>query len=382
MLCFACSTHVKGIMGKPSSDKAERGGFSSPEEQLAAQLQPLLDLAERKGLRALKGEQVLQLGALHRAIGTQLAKARAFRGSARSQAELNALFARSHNLLYGKSAASSSSLFDFVARFPAVVRKTWPFHLASLILFVLGALYGYLGTRADPEWGAQFFLPGDPRSPFSDRGTLLNVLLMGREGELGIGVKSFFASILWIHNTKVALVSFFSGLLLGIPTLYLIFSNGITLGAYTEVYVSHELGRSWFAWVLPHGVTELGAILLLSGAGLWIAWLLIFPGDRTRLGALRHESSSMLALALGAFPMLLVAGLLASFLRQSSASDSFRLGFAAVSFVLWLLFFLLVRPSQSRIRNRLQARSLAEKTIPLPEDEDLLAWLAPREKRV
>ncbi len=369
-------------MAASKRPKLRDGTPISQEEQLASQLEKLLVLAGKKGLKALTAKQILQMGALHRAIGTYLAKTRAFHGSARSQAQMNALFVRSHQFLYGKSSKdSSSSLIDFIARFPAVVRRTWPFHLISLLIFILGFFYSYIGTQADPEWGAQFLLPGDPRSPFSDRQTLLNILLMGREGEIGMGLKSFFASLLWFHNTKVALLSFFSGILLGIPTVYFIINNGLMLGSYTEIYVSHDLGREWFAWILPHGVTELGAILLLAGGGLWIGWLLISPGDRTRFGALREESSGILALALGAFPMLLVAGILESFLRQSSLSDTFRLSFGAVSFVLWLLFFLFVRPSQSRLRRLLQSRSLATRSIPLPEDEDLLQWFEGTERR-
>ncbi len=316
----------------------------------------------------MSAEEILRLGALHRAMGTELARARAFSGSASSLSEMNALFGRSHQFLYGKALANRSSpLIDFIGQFPAVVRRTWPFHLLALVLFILGMVYGYLGTQADPDWGMPFLFPGDVRTPFADRTTLLNALLVGREGGFGIGFKTLFASALWMHNTKIALMSFFSGILLGIPTIYLVVSNGLMLGVYNQIYLSHGLGKEWAAWILPHGVTEIGALVLLAGGGLWIGWLLVSPGDRTRLRALREESSGILALALGAFPMLLLAGILESFLRQSSLSDSFRLWFAFASAILWILFFLLVRPSSARALARLQARSLAEKELPLEE---------------
>jgi uncharacterized membrane protein SpoIIM required for sporulation len=366
-------------MLEPSQNRGRKQPFGSPgrDEDLVKRLQILLTLGEKKGIEALSAPKILEIGALHRALGTQLAKAREFHGSARALAEMNALFARSHKFLYVKSSEAPSSLIDVIARFPEIVRRTWPFHLLSLTLFSLAFFYSFLGTQADPEWGGQFLLPGDMRTPFADRGALLEAILRGRDGGVGIGSKTFFASFLWIHNTKVALMSFFSGAVFGLPTLYFILSNGLMLGVYSEIYVAHDLGREWAAWVLPHGVTEMGGLILFAGGGLWIGWLLISPGDRTRLGALRDEASGILALALGVFPMLLIAGLLESFLRQSSLSDSFRLVFAAVSGILWLVFFLVVRPSSRRVRGRLRSRSLAARAIPLPEDEDLLRWLEP-----
>ena len=187
-----------------------------------------------------------------------------------------------------------------------------------------------------------------------------------------MGVKTAFATFLWLHNTKVALLSCFGGLIAGVPTTCLVLYNGASLGVYTATFHRHDLAYDWWAWILPHGVTELLAVVLLSGAGIYVGYTLLVPGSRSRLAALWSIRGRVLQMVLFAFPMLLLAALIESFVRQSSLSDPARYWFAGFSAVFWFVYLGFVGRG-SRLRERLdETATLAEARVELPELDDFV----------
>lgn len=338
-------------------------------EEVWTRLERLLDRATSQGMAALSDRQVEELGKLYRASASHLALLRGFGASSGRLERVNRLVSRAHSTVYGRPKKHSfwRSVSLLVLAIPVTVRKTALYHLVAFGILLLGAVYGYLGAAADPEWALEFAAPGDTRTPYASRAELLEMLRHGREGELGASEKTAFASFLWTHNTRIAILAFFLGVLCAVPTALLVLMNGVMLGVYTRVHHSHDLASEWWAWILPHGVTELGAVCLLAGGGLWIGRLVISPGPGSRLQAFRSARGDMARLLLFAFPMLLIAALIESFLRQSALPDPPRYGFAVLTAVLWGAYLGLVRPPRSLVESTLEARTLAERAVPMPE---------------
>ena len=91
-----------------------------------------------------------------------------------------------------------------------------------------------------------------------------------------------FAMFLFTHNASVGMLCFAAGLRRRRAALLLLFSNGLLLGAFGALYQDRGLGLEFWAWVLPHGVTELLAVVLCGAAGLVLADALLFPGRHSR----------------------------------------------------------------------------------------------------
>jgi uncharacterized membrane protein SpoIIM required for sporulation len=91
--------------------------------------------------------------------------------------------------------------------------------------------------------------------------------------------------------------------------------------------------------VLPHGVTELGAIVLCGAGGLALGLALVFPGRHTRLENLAIRGRDVSTIAIGAVGMLFIAALFEGFFRQLVHPVPIRLTVAAVMFVLWAAYF-------------------------------------------
>src|SRR5262249_28721618 len=118
----------------------------------------------------------------------------------------------------------------------------------------------------------------------------------------------------------------------------LILYNGMILGAFVAIHHRAGIHVELWAWILPHGITELGAIVLFGGIGLLFAQAVISPGLLSRAESLKRAGVDAGRTCLGAGAMLVAAAIIESYLRQSHLSTAARLAFAAGSVVFWALY--------------------------------------------
>lgn len=362
-------------------------------EETWSRLEGLLEKVKARGLRSLTNDEIEAIGKLYRATAAHLALLKTFGASVKQRDRLNALVSRAYGTIYGRTRVGKNRrvwIWSFLA-FPQIIRRTLRYHALAAFLLVLGGLYGYFGAAADPDWVLEFVAPGDDRTPYASTEELREFLHHGRpssasesdseQRDMGSGEKTLFTAFLWQHNTKVALLSFFAGFLIGLPTVVLLFFNGAMLGVYSYTYHSHGLALEWWAWILPHGVTELLAIVLLSGGGLFVGHLILSPGRLTRRDVLRERRGEIVTIIVYAFPMLLLAAVIESFVRQSGFSEPGRYVFAGVSAVLWVAYLGVGRVPARLIQAEQARRTLAERAVPLPVEEELLSALTGRAAR-
>ncbi len=80
------------------------------------------------------------------------------------------------------------------------------------------------------------------------------------------------------------MLCFAVGFVAGVPVVIILLINGLMLGAFAALFASRGLSLDFWGWVLPHGVTELMAVVFCAGAGLVLAHALIFPGAASSAG--------------------------------------------------------------------------------------------------
>ena len=154
----------------------------------------------------------------------------------------------------------------------------------SALLVIGGALVGYFAATSDPVLAHALWPSVDPRQPGSTPEQLLDHLRHGRD-ESG-GEKFFFASFLFQHNLKVALLAMATGVLASVPTVFLMIFNGMLLGVFAAIHHEAGIRAEMWAWILPHGITELGAIMLCGGVGLMLGQAVVRPGMLSRTQSL------------------------------------------------------------------------------------------------
>ena len=310
--------------------------FRKEREQAWRELEGLLDRVEKKGLPSLSAEELNRLPILYRSAVSSLSVASAISLDKNLLDYLNALVGCAYVCVYGAKRRVGDAIAEFFRfQFPWVVRRYFAFVAASILLVVLGVLTGYQMTKADPE-RYYSFVGGmsQGRTPASSTEELRQVLYGSGDGALTV-----FATFLFTHNSKVGMLCFALGFAAGVPVIFLLFSTGLMLGALVALYDARGLGAELWAWILPHGVTEIGALCLCGAAGMVIGSAIVFPGRHTRLRNLALHGREVALLAVGAVVMFLVAGLIEGFFRQLVQSVGARWVLATATLLLWTWYF-------------------------------------------
>ena len=314
--------------------------FRREREEAWRELELLLERVERKGLGDLTAAELNRLPVLYRGAASSLSVATAISLDKNLLDYLNALVGRAYVCVYGAKRRPEEAVVEFFRHdFPDVVRRYFGFVALSFALVALGVLAGYQMTKADPERYYSFVGEGmaQGRTPAASTKELRDVLYGHGRGDLSI-----FATFLFAHNSKVGMLCFALGFAAGVPVVFLLLETGLMLGAMAALYASRGLGPELWAWILPHGVTEIGALCLCGAAGMVLGRALVFPGRHTRLRNLALQGREVALLAVGAVVMFLVAGAIEGFFRQLVQDVGARWTVAALTLVFWAWYFLTV----------------------------------------
>jgi uncharacterized membrane protein SpoIIM required for sporulation len=303
--------------------------FRLEREASWRELEGLVIRLEKGGVRALTPLELARLPALYRAALSSLSVARAISLDRNVLEYLESLSGRAYLAVYATRRRLREALGDFfVRRFPRAVRAhAWHVALAAGLM-LLGTVTGWALTARDAE---RFYAFVDPamaggRGPASSTSSLREVLYSGKD--MAHLLKTF-AMFLFQHNARIGLMAFAVGFAGAVPAALLLFSNGLMLGAFAALYAGRGLGVEFFAWVLPHGVTELTAVVLCGAAGIALGQALLFPGREERLAGLARRGREAGVVALGAVALFFAAALIEGIFRQLVHSVPVRYAVAA-----------------------------------------------------
>lgn len=314
--------------------------FRAEREADWRRLEALLARIEKGSVAKLSPEELLQAPVLYRSALSSLSVARSISLDQGLIEYLEDLCTRAYFVVYGARASLGARIRRFFARdWPEAVKGMWRETLASFLFGAVSALAAYLLTRHDPEWFAAF-VPGgmaDRRDTTATTEYLRSTLYGSGDG------LSVFATFLFTHNAQVAIFAFALGFVLCLPTAALMAYNGATFGAFVALFASRGLGFEAVGWLMIHGATELFAVILAGAAGFSIGWAVAFPGDYTRMEAVRRAGRRAGVVMCGVVVMLFAAGLLEGFARQLIRSDLIRYAVAVSTAALWGAYFYLPR---------------------------------------
>jgi uncharacterized membrane protein SpoIIM required for sporulation len=314
--------------------------FRAEREANWLELESLVARAEKRGVGTLSATEISRLPVLYRSALSSLSVARAISLDRNLLDYLETLTGRAYFCVYGTKRHLREVLREFAAvRFPSVVRQ-FKWHIAlSALTVIFGVVAGLTITAGDPDMFYAFVDPAyaQGRGPAASTAQLREVLY--DSGGAITEQLVAFATQLFTHNARIGILAFALGFVAGVPAFLLMFTNGLLLGAFAALYAGRGLGVDFWAWVLPHGVTELGALILCGGAGLILAHSLVFPGRYTRLQNLARRGRDAGVIVVGAVVMLLIAGLIEGVFRQLVHDVSARYAVAALTTAWWAYYF-------------------------------------------
>ncbi len=300
------------------------------------QLEALLEQVEGSGLASLDDLQAVAFANLYRRTASDLNQAQTFVSGDATAAYLNGLVARCYLVIHARSKIDVRGLLRALFRhYPIVFRRHLRLFLLATAVFALGAVFGFLACYFDAAAARGFLLPTD-----------MATIQPGQESDvMGTGHLAMFSGLLFRHNVSVSLVAFALGLTLGIGTVWLMFQNGVILGALGAVFVEAGHLQSFCTGVLPHGVLEIPACLLGAAGGLLLARGMLRARPWPRLEELARTGKEALWLASGCLPLLAVAAVLEAGVARAPEAvldSGFKLVVAALFGLCFVAYVFLV----------------------------------------
>jgi uncharacterized membrane protein SpoIIM required for sporulation len=270
-----------------------------------SRLEHMLAQVERDGVAKLSLPEARHFARLYRRVSSDLVLARSLPVQAALLGYLNQLVARAYAVMHAHAPTRSRSLCRFlVVEFPRRFRREGRLVALAAAIMLAGAITGALCVARDP-FALGALIPPDHQtytpSERVQREAHGDAKLLGDDA-------AAFSGWLFTHNMDVSLLVFALGVTFGLGTLALLFFNGVPLGALAMQYHADGHGLFFWAWILPHGITELTVVCISGGAGFVIARGLWLPGRRSRVAAVAVEAREATLLALGALPLLAIAG--------------------------------------------------------------------------
>lgn len=315
--------------------------FRQDRKHIWFELEGLVAKVEKHGLKSLTAEEIERLPHLYRATLSSLNTAKTISHDRALIAYLQSLSTRGYYAVYGTKLEFWKSIVDyFTIHFPQSVRDLRWYLLLSALIFFAGVAVAWMMVLRDPAFYFAF-VPEElasGRDPGASTEYLRSVLFDG--GDSSSDELAAFSSFLASHNAKIGMMAFALGFAGGIPTVYLMFQNGLMLGAMSSLYDSRGLSYELFSWLLPHGITEVTAILLSGAAGLYIGKAAIFGEENLgRVESIVAAGKKIGPAAIGAVIMFFIASVIEGYFRQMVQSIPIRYGVATLSALLWLFYF-------------------------------------------
>ena len=296
-----------------------------------ARLDHLAGRAHKPG--RLSGQELDELVDLYQRTATHLSVVRTSSPDPLLVDRLSSITLRARSVVAGSRVRGWREVGRFFsATFPAAVYRSRWWALGAAVFFFAVATGIAVWVSTHPEIHSTIASPDEIRQmvehDFED--------YYSSAPAASFGAKVFF------NNAWVAALAFTFGILLGLPTIYVLFQNAANVGIAAGLMSAHGKLDLFFGLITPHGLLELTAIFVAAGVGLRIGWMVIDPGDRRRGDALAEEGRAAVAVVLGLVAAFAIAGFTEAYVTPSDLPTWARIVWGSVIEVAFLAYVLIL----------------------------------------
>ncbi len=119
-----------------------------------------------------------------------------------------------------------------------------------------------------------------------------------------------------INNIRVAFLAFAFGVITSIGTAYILFSNGVMLGAFITFFYTKGVFFEANRQIWLHGTIEISVIIIAGCAGLIMGNSILFPKTFSRRVSFMKGAKDGLKVVVSTIPFFIIAGFIEGFITR------------------------------------------------------------------
>ena len=158
------------------------------------------------------------------------------------------------------------------------------------------------------------------------------------------------------NNIQVSFMTFVAGILLSVGTIWMLFRNGVMVGAFQYYFFAKGLGWKSVLVIWLHGTLEISSMIIAGAAGIVLGNSLLFPGTHRRIDSLKRGAKDGLKCMIGLVPIIAIAAFIEGFITRYANMPiwlSVSILLASGIFIIWYFIYYPIRLEKRGIQNSL-----------------------------
>lgn len=266
-------------------------------------------------------------------LTNDLAYAQTYYEGSKTLLYLNSLASQAHQKIYKNKKESRNRIIEFWSyEFPLFFRPYQRTLLVSLLIFLIAAAIGSISALNDSTFVR--LILGDAYV-----NETLNNIAKGDPAAIyksGSEIGSFLG--ITINNIRVAFLAFAFGVITSIGTAYILFSNGVMLGAFITFFYTKGFFFEANKQIWLHGTIEISVIIVAGCAGLIMGNGILFPKTFSRRISFMRGAKDGLKVVVSTIPFFILAGFIEGFITRYTEMPNW-LAFLIIGASLALVLF-------------------------------------------
>ncbi len=223
---------------------------------------------------------------------------------------LNSLASQAHQKIYITKKESKNKIISFWKyEFPLFFQQYHKTLLNTFLIFMAAVLIGVISTLNDDSFVR--LILGDAYVNLTiqniEKGEPMAIYKSGSNIGTFLGIT--------INNIRVAILAFAFGVIFSIGTIYILFSNGVMLGAFITFFYNYGLlEKTSTIWL--HGTIEISVIVIAGCAGLVMGNSFLFPKTYSRSVSFTKGAKDGLKIVVSTIPFFIIAGFIEGFITR------------------------------------------------------------------
>ncbi|UPS91547.1 MULTISPECIES: stage II sporulation protein M [unclassified Bizionia] len=266
-------------------------------------------------------------------LTNDLSYAQTYYADSKTLLYLNSLASEAHQKIYITKRESKNKIVSFWKyEFPLFFIAYHKTLLYSFLIFMSAVLIGVVSTLNDDSFVR--LILGDAYVNMTieniENGEPMAVYKSGSQMGTFLGIT--------INNIRVAIFAFAAGVVFSVGTIYILFSNGIMLGAFITFFYNYGiLEKTSTVWL--HGTIEISVIVIAGCAGLVMGNSFLFPKTYSRRVAFMKGAKDGLKIVVSTIPFFIVAGFIEGFITRFGEQMHPALAYGIILASLTLIIF-------------------------------------------